>query len=202
MPQMVAAFNGVGGGAAALIALATFLRSPNGSLAVYQVVEILFGVVIGCVSFAGSCVAFAKLQELMTGRPVTYPGQQLVNGVIATAIVALGIAACVNPHDWMVVDRARPCAVLRRRLRSAHRRGRRTCPHLAAELVHGACGGGEWFRVAFGRARRGRYARRRLGHTLDPDDEPGDGTVAPEHPLQRLRFGHHRYRRRGRRHDP
>ena len=102
MPQMVAAFNGVGGGAAALIALATFLRAPSGSLAVYQVVEVLFGVVVGCVSFAGSCVAFAKLQELMTGRPVTYPGQQLVNGVIALAIVALGVSACVSPHGWMV----------------------------------------------------------------------------------------------------
>jgi H+-translocating NAD(P) transhydrogenase subunit beta len=102
MPQMVAAFNGVGGGAAALIALATFLRAASGSLAVYQVVEVLFGVVVGCVSFAGSCVAFAKLQELMTGRPVTYPGQQLVNGVIAVAIVALGVSACVSPHGWMV----------------------------------------------------------------------------------------------------
>jgi len=102
IPQMVAAFNGVGGGAAALIALATFLRAPSRSLAVYQVVEVLFGVVIGCVSFAGSCVAFAKLQELMTGRPVTYPGQQLVNGVLATAVVALGVAACLSPHGWMV----------------------------------------------------------------------------------------------------
>ncbi len=102
MPQMVAAFNGVGGGAAALIALATFLRAPSGSLAVYQVVEVFFGVVVGCVSFSGSCIAFAKLQELMTGRPVTYPGQQLVNGIIAGAILALGVAACISPHGWMV----------------------------------------------------------------------------------------------------
>ncbi len=102
MPQMVAAFNGVGGGAAALIAVATFLRAPSSSLAVYQVVEILFGVVVGSVSFAGSCVAFAKLQELITGRPVTYPGQQLVNGVVATAILALGVAACLSEHSWMI----------------------------------------------------------------------------------------------------
>jgi len=102
MPQMVAAFNGVGGGAAALIALATFLRSSSGTLAVYQVVEILFGVVVGCVSFSGSAVAFAKLQELMTGRPVTYPGQQLANGIIAVAIFGLGVAACIRPHGWMV----------------------------------------------------------------------------------------------------
>ena len=103
MPQMVAAFNGVGGGAAALIALATFLRAPAGSLAVYQVVEVLFGVVIGCVSFSGSCIAFAKLQELMTGRPVTYPGQQVVNGIVGGRHPRRSaIAACVSPHDWMV----------------------------------------------------------------------------------------------------
>ena len=54
MPQMVAVFNGVGGGAAALVALAEFLRAPPGTLAVYQVVEVLFGVVVGCVSFAGA----------------------------------------------------------------------------------------------------------------------------------------------------
>jgi len=102
MPQMVAAFNGVGGGAAALIALATFLRAPTGSLAIYQVVEVLFGVVIGAISFTGSIVAFAKLQELITGRPITYPGQQVINGVIATAIVGLGVAACATPHGFIV----------------------------------------------------------------------------------------------------
>ncbi|MGO8723032.1 MAG: NAD(P)(+) transhydrogenase (Re/Si-specific) subunit beta, partial [Acidimicrobiales bacterium] len=102
MPQMVAAFNGVGGGAAALIALATFLRAPSGSLAVYQVVEVLLGIVIGCVSFSGSCIAFAKLQELMTGRPVTYPGQQVWNGLVAAAILGLGIAECVTSAHWIV----------------------------------------------------------------------------------------------------
>jgi len=103
MPQMVAAFNGVGGGAAALIALATFLRSPTGSLAIYQVVEVLLGVIIGCVSFAGSCVAFAKLQELMTGRPVTYPGQQILNALVAAAIVGLGITVCFHSVHWIVI---------------------------------------------------------------------------------------------------
>jgi NAD(P) transhydrogenase subunit beta len=102
MPQMVAAFNGVGGGAAALIALATFLRSPSGSLAVYQVVEVILGVAIGCVSFAGSCIAFAKLQELMTGRAITYPGQQVWNGLVGAAILGLTIAVCVDQVHWIV----------------------------------------------------------------------------------------------------
>ncbi len=102
IPQMVAAFNGVGGGAAALIALATFLKATPGDLAAYQVIEVLFGVIIGCVSFSGSAIAFAKLQELMTGRPVTYPGQQVLNGLVGAAILALGVVACVSPHTWLV----------------------------------------------------------------------------------------------------
>jgi NAD(P) transhydrogenase subunit beta len=102
IPQMVAAFNGVGGGAAALIALATFLKAPDSGLAVYQVVEVLFGVVIGSVSFSGSIIAFAKLQELVTGRPITYPGQQVMNGVVGVAILGLGVTACISPHTWLI----------------------------------------------------------------------------------------------------
>ncbi|MGA2209956.1 MAG: NAD(P)(+) transhydrogenase (Re/Si-specific) subunit beta [Acidimicrobiales bacterium] len=102
IPQMVAAFNGVGGGAAALIALATFLKAPASGLAVYQVVEVLFGVIIGSVSFSGSVIAFAKLQELVTGRPITYPGQQVMNGIVGVAILGLGVTACVSPHTWLV----------------------------------------------------------------------------------------------------
>ncbi len=103
IPQMVAAFNGVGGGAAALIALSTFLKATPADLAIYEVVEILLGVIIGSVSFAGSIIAFAKLQELMSGRPITYPGQQVLNGAVGAGILALGVAACVSPHTWIVV---------------------------------------------------------------------------------------------------
>jgi len=91
MPQMVAAFNGVGGGAAALVAISELL-----SQSAHPVFAIAFpsalSIVIGGVSFAGSLVAFAKLQGLMTGTPLTYPGQQVVNAAIALAIVALVIA--------------------------------------------------------------------------------------------------------------
>jgi H+-translocating NAD(P) transhydrogenase subunit beta len=91
IPQMVALFNGVGGGAAALVAVAELLQfgeHPSFTVAFPSV----FSIVIGSVSFAGSMVAFAKLQELMTGTPITYPGQQLVNGLIAAAIVGFVIA--------------------------------------------------------------------------------------------------------------
>jgi NAD(P) transhydrogenase subunit beta len=90
IPQMVALFNGVGGGAAALVAVSELLLQgshPPFALAFPSV----FSIVIGSVSFAGSMVAFAKLQALMTGTPITYPGQQIVNGVLALAIVALAV---------------------------------------------------------------------------------------------------------------
>ncbi len=91
IPQMVALFNGVGGGAAALVAVAELLSfgsHPPFSAAFPSV----FSITIGSVSFAGSIVAFAKLQELMTGTPITYRGQQIVNGLIAVAIVGFAIA--------------------------------------------------------------------------------------------------------------
>ena len=91
IPQMVALFNGVGGGAAALVAVAELLRF-GAHPAFAEALPSVFSIVIGSVSFAGSMIAFAKLQELMTGTPITYPGQQLVNGLIAAAILGFVIA--------------------------------------------------------------------------------------------------------------
>ena len=89
MPQLVAVFNGVGGGAAALVSVVEFLHEQPAHPGGLPVLELIFGLVIGAASFAGSMVAFAKLQELLTGRPITYPGQQLVHAGAAVAIVAL-----------------------------------------------------------------------------------------------------------------
>src|ERR1700716_2409531 len=91
IPQMVALFNGVGGGAAALVAVAELLRLGEHP-AFTEAFPSVFSIVIGSISFAGSMVAFAKLQELMTGTPITYPGQQVVNGILAAAIVGFVIA--------------------------------------------------------------------------------------------------------------
>ncbi len=93
MPQMVALFNGVGGGAAALIAWTEFrhLAPEPGRIAIDTEIAILFSTVIGALSFWGSIVAFAKLQELISGRPILLPGQQVINALIALAIVV----ACV-----------------------------------------------------------------------------------------------------------
>ena len=89
MPQLVALFNGVGGGAAALVAIVEYLNLGKDA-SVAEVVATVFTVVVGCTSFSGSVITFLKLQELMTTRPVVFPGGRFVIagtllGVIGTA---------------------------------------------------------------------------------------------------------------------
>jgi H+-translocating NAD(P) transhydrogenase subunit beta len=98
MPQLVAIFNGVGGGAAALISIIELLHlhSLGEKPAVYVTAEVLLGVLIGSVSFSGSAIAFVKLQELITGRPITYPGQQAINAVVGGAIGVLVVVSLVT----------------------------------------------------------------------------------------------------------
>jgi H+-translocating NAD(P) transhydrogenase subunit beta len=106
MPQMVALFNGVGGGAAALISLAEFhTRIPApGHLHVDTSLAIVLSALIGSVSFSGSMVAFAKLQELIQGRPITYPGQKVGNLVLLAAAAGFGIAICAGwEAQWALV---------------------------------------------------------------------------------------------------
>jgi NAD(P) transhydrogenase subunit beta len=94
MPQMVALFNGVGGGAIALISWAEF-RETNGFdfTPTYVVIFSLFAAIIGSISFWGSIIAFAKLQELIDGKPVALPGQQVIN--VALLAVVIGIAVAI-----------------------------------------------------------------------------------------------------------
>jgi H+-translocating NAD(P) transhydrogenase subunit beta len=96
MPQLVAIFNGVGGGAASLVSMTEFIHIKSSHPATYVILEVLLGVLIGTVSFAGSAIAFAKLQELMTGRPLTYLGQQLINGVVGLVSLALIVTILVT----------------------------------------------------------------------------------------------------------
>src|SRR5207302_356331 len=95
IPQMVAAFNGVGGGAAALVSLAEFDKSHSVA-STGTAAAVLFSVLVGALSFSGSAVTYAKLQELMTGRPIVLPQQRLLNaglGVAAVGLVIWGLAA-------------------------------------------------------------------------------------------------------------
>ncbi len=88
MPQMVALFNGLGGGAAALIAAAEYRHTAGGRTSA-EMAAILFSLVVGSVSFGGSLLAFAKLQELVAVRPVVYRGQTVLNGALAVAVLAM-----------------------------------------------------------------------------------------------------------------
>ena len=93
MPQMVAIFNGAGGGAAAVVAAAEFLRdaTPGETLPLAFIVATLLGAIIGSVSLTGSVVAFGKLQGFIAPRPVKYPGSQIVTAALALALIALGV---------------------------------------------------------------------------------------------------------------
>jgi NAD(P) transhydrogenase subunit beta len=102
MPQMVALFNGVGGGAAALIAVAEF-HNAAGDLAGEETVSIVLSALIGSISFAGSIVAFAKLQELVSGRPIVFPGQNAVDVLFLLAAGGLGVAAIAGVDDQWVL---------------------------------------------------------------------------------------------------
>ena len=102
MPQLVAIFNGVGGGAACLVSITEFVHIKASHPATYVILEVLLGVLIGSVSFSGSAIAFAKLQELMTGRPVTYPGQQVINAIIGACALVFIIIILVSGSEVLL----------------------------------------------------------------------------------------------------
>jgi NAD(P) transhydrogenase subunit beta len=91
MPQMVALLNGFGGAASLVVGSAEFLRAElvGDTMPLMAGVALQLAVLIGAVTFSGSLIAFAKLQELMTGRPITFPGLQVLNAGALLAIIAL-----------------------------------------------------------------------------------------------------------------
>ncbi len=90
MPQLVALFNGVGGGAAALVAIVEYLKLGS-TATTAEVIFTVFTVVVGCVSFSGSIITFLKLQELMTTRPVVFPGGRFVIAANLAAVLAVSV---------------------------------------------------------------------------------------------------------------
>jgi len=93
MPQLVALFNGVGGGAAALVAIVEYLHLGS-TASMGEVLATVFTVIVGCVSFSGSIVTFLKLQEIMTTRPVIFPGGRFI--IAGTLLGVLGTG------EWVV----------------------------------------------------------------------------------------------------
>jgi H+-translocating NAD(P) transhydrogenase subunit beta len=101
MPQMVALYNGVGGGAVALIAWSEIRHgiALGEEIPLDQLVPVLFSAVIGSVSFWGSNIAFAKLQDLIPTRPLAIPGQQVINALLLAGILAACIVLGINNDD-------------------------------------------------------------------------------------------------------
>ncbi len=103
MPQMVAIFNGVGGGAAALVALAEF-HNADFPLTRDESLSIVLSALIGSISFAGSVIAFSKLQELLSGRPIVFPGQNIFNIAVLVGAAGLGVAIVAGIEgQWAIV---------------------------------------------------------------------------------------------------
>ncbi|MDP6339569.1 MAG: NAD(P)(+) transhydrogenase (Re/Si-specific) subunit beta [Candidatus Marinimicrobia bacterium] len=92
MPQMVAIFNGFGGGASALVATAEFFsKYGTPEQTTFLTGIIILSVFVGTLTFTGSFIAFGKLQGFVSGKPIVFGGQQLINGLLVVALVAMGI---------------------------------------------------------------------------------------------------------------
>lgn len=105
MPQLVAAFNGFGGAASALVALAEMQRT-NSIFDVETGVVVVLSLAIGTITFSGSFVAYAKLQGLMPGKPIRFPGGQTLNALLAVGVAALGVWAVdanAAAGYWLIV---------------------------------------------------------------------------------------------------
>lgn len=98
MPQMVALFNGMGGATAALVSVAEYIRLSNTGefIGAGEAASIVLGTMIGAISFTGSLIAFGKLQEILPGRPIQFPLQSLLNGLVLVAILAIGAMIVVG----------------------------------------------------------------------------------------------------------
>ncbi len=98
MPQMVALFNGMGGGTAALVSMAEYIRlvRVGEPIGVGEGTSIVLGTIIGAVSFTGSLIAFGKLQEILPGKPLQFTMQRLLNSLIVLALLALGAAIATS----------------------------------------------------------------------------------------------------------
>ncbi len=111
MPEMVAIFNGFGGGASALVASAELFKYLNQKESYLQklaetnsdltiiMITIVFSVIIGSLTFTGSFIAWGKLQGKISGQPITFPGQNIINGLILLGVILAGYFFVINPDN-------------------------------------------------------------------------------------------------------
>ena len=97
MPQMVAIFNGLGGGASALVAAAEFLKT--GEITTFTLGAIVLSIFVGTLTFTGSFIAFGKLQGFVSGQPIVFPGQQVFNALLAVALLIVGVYLLQIPGE-------------------------------------------------------------------------------------------------------
>ena len=216
MPQMVALFNGLGGGAAALVASLEFLKrahgneysvTVNGSELLHVSIatgnnafiagSMLFATLIGSLSFSGSIIAYLKLQGKFE-KPHTFPGQNFLNGLIL--LVILGLCGWLTFHS----DRRQrrhgfrrhvlPRAVFWRGDGAAHRRRGHAGGDFVAQFVHRPGGGGGRFCHQQSRDGRRRHARRFVRHVADAAHVQGDESSGDQCFVRRVRL---RRRRQG-----
>jgi H+-translocating NAD(P) transhydrogenase subunit beta len=103
MPQLVALFNGVGGGAAAIVAFIELTELGAGPPQLFDLIATAFTIVVGSVSFAGSVVTFLKLQELMTTRPVVFRGYPILYGLGLLAAAGFSVGLVLTPSMLFAV---------------------------------------------------------------------------------------------------
>jgi NAD(P) transhydrogenase subunit beta len=104
MPQMVALFNGAGGGSAALVSILEYVHGGGGGGGWASVPSIVLGLIIGAVSFSGSAIAFGKLQGIISPRAYKYPAQRIVTIGVFLSMIALGVALVLNAAGTVAVD--------------------------------------------------------------------------------------------------
>ncbi len=98
IPQLVALFNGLGGAASALVAVSEYFRRFD-ALNPFLMVVILLSLLVGGITLSGSVVAFAKLQELISGQPITYPLQNATNILLLLGALSVGVYMLVQPSE-------------------------------------------------------------------------------------------------------
>ena len=101
MPQMVAIFNGFGGFVFALVVAAGFVN-PSDALSLFSLSTISLSVFVGTLTFTGSFIAFGKLQGFVSGKPIVFPGQQLLNGLLAISVIGLAVYIVLFPENFNI----------------------------------------------------------------------------------------------------
>ena len=199
MPQLVAFFNGVGGGTVALIALAEFMETKGFSAfehgespTVHIVVASLFAAIIGSISFWGSIIAFGKLQEIISGSPIGFgKAQQPINLLLLVAAIAAAIVIGLGAHPdtggvslWWMIGLLAAAGVTGPDGGAADRRRRHARGDLAAQRDDRLVGRRGGLGAEQHRDDRRGHDRRRV--RFDPDQLDGQGDE-PFHPGDRRR---------------